>query len=167
MCSRANLEAERLAVSYGKVGIAAAIRTTLAGVALTTRSSRRPHRRGVFLRPSRAPRSHSRRSWQPAKIPPTFSAVTAQCSAKKPWRSPCFRWPFCCAITVGHWTNEIRFARSGRSCERWRFRSAPALGFGRDFAPSLIFVPACPEDFAADCFNGSFKMAVARDVWVH
>jgi len=139
---RANEEAERLALSYGKIGIAGSDSHTLAGIARTYTEV--PGARTVeeFFAGLRARRGRIRGDHGSlAKITADVFRITGSLFQEKPWTiamSPlAVLLP---AVTVGHWFNEIRFCKNlGKKSECQRNRSAPALGFGREFSRSLIF----------------------------
>jgi predicted metal-dependent phosphoesterase TrpH len=115
MCSRANHAAERLAKSYGKVGIAGSDSHTLAGVALTYTEV--PGARSVeeFFSGLRAHCGRIRGDHGSlAKITADVFRVTGAMLCEKPWALALLPLAVLLpAITVGHWTNEIRF------CKKW------------------------------------------------
>lgn len=115
MWSRSNREAEQLAVSYGKVGIAGSDSHTLAGIARTYTEV--PDARTIeeFFAGLRARRGRIRgEHGSLAKITADVFRVTGSLLRESPWviaLSPlAVLLP---AITVSHWVNEIRF------CKKW------------------------------------------------
>lgn len=130
MWSRANAEAERLAVSYGKIGIAGSDSHTLAGVARTYTEV--PGARTVeeFFAGLRARRGHIRGDHGSlAKITADVFRIAGSLFQEKPWTlamSPlAVLLP---AVTVGHWFNEIRF------CKTWAKKVNAS-----DAAPRLLW----------------------------
>jgi hypothetical protein len=114
MWSRANEQAERLAVSYGKIGIAGSDSHTLAGVARTYTEV--PGARTVeeFFAGLRAGRGRIRGDHGSlAKITADVFRITGALFQEEPWTlaiSPlAVLLP---AITVSHWMNEIRFCKT-------------------------------------------------------
>jgi len=115
MWSRANHEAERLAKSYGKIGIAGSDSHTLAGVALTYTEV--PGARTVEeffsgLR-ARCGRIHGEHG-SLAKISADVFRVVGAMLCESPWAISMLPLAVLLpAITIGHWANEIRF------CKKW------------------------------------------------
>ena len=115
MWSRANTEAERLAKSYGKIGVAGSDSHTLAGVALTYTEV--PGARTVeeFFSGLRARRGriHGEHG-SLAKITEDVFRVVGGMLGESPWTISLLPLavllPF---ITAGHWSSEIRF------CKKW------------------------------------------------
>jgi predicted metal-dependent phosphoesterase TrpH len=130
MWSRANHEAQKLAKSYGKIGIAGSDSHTLAGVARTYTEV--PGARTVeeFFAGLRARRGRIRGDHGSlAKITADVFRITGSLFQEKPWTlamSPlAVLLPI---ITVSHWMNEIRF------CKQW----APKVN-GSKSAPRLLW----------------------------
>ena len=118
MWSSANAEAERLAISYGKIGIAGSDSHTLTGIARTYTEV--PGARTVeeFFAGLRARRGRIRGdNGSLAKITADVFRIAGLLFQEKPWTlaiSPlAVLLP---AVTVGHWCNEIRF------CKQWAKR---------------------------------------------
>jgi hypothetical protein len=115
MWSLANTEAERLAKSYGKIGIAGSDSHTLAGVALTYTEV--PGARTVEeffsgLR-ARSGRIHGEHG-SLAKITADVFRVVGNMLSESPWTLSLVPLAVLLpVITVGHWANEIRF------CKKW------------------------------------------------
>ncbi|HLZ11242.1 MAG TPA: PHP-associated domain-containing protein [Candidatus Acidoferrum sp.] len=130
MWSRANHEAQKLAKSYGKIGIAGSDSHTLAGIARTYTEV--PGARTVeeFFSGLRARRGRIRGDHGSlAKITADVFRITGSLFQEKPWTlamSPlAVLLPI---ITVSHWMNEIRF------CKQW----APKVN-GSKSAPRLLW----------------------------
>jgi predicted metal-dependent phosphoesterase TrpH len=115
MWSRANREAECLAVNYGKIGIAGSDSHTLAGVGLTYTEV--PGARTVeeFFSGLRSHRGRIRGDHGSlAKIAADVFRVTGAMLSEKPWALSLLPLAVLLpAIVGGHWLNEIRF------CEKW------------------------------------------------
>ena len=115
MWSRANEEAKRLAVSYGKIGIAGSDSHTLAGVGLTYTEV--PGARtveeffsGLRARRGRIHGEHGSFS----KIMADVFRVTGAMLCDQPWAISLLPLAVLLpGIVGGHWMNEIRF------CEKW------------------------------------------------
>jgi len=130
MCHRANIEAERLAVSYGKIGIAGSDSHTLSGLARTYTEV--PGARSIeeFFAGLRARRGRIRgEHGSLAKITADVFRITASLFTETPWTLALFPLVVLLpAVTVSHWINEIRF------CKKW----SKQLNAG-DSAPRLLW----------------------------
>jgi len=115
MWHQANSAAERLAKSYGKIGIAGSDSHTLSGVALTYTEVPGVRTVEEFFVGLRARRGRIRGDHGSlAKITGDVFRVVAGMLRESPWTLSLMPLavllPF---ITVGHWSNEIRF------CKKW------------------------------------------------
>ncbi|HWZ97472.1 MAG TPA: PHP-associated domain-containing protein [Candidatus Dormibacteraeota bacterium] len=115
MWSRANFEAEKLAKTHNKIGIAGSDSHTLAGVARTYTEV--PGARTVeeFFSGLRARRGHIYGDHGSlGKISTDVFRVVGAMLCEKPWTLSLIPLAILLpAITAGHWMNEIRF------CEKW------------------------------------------------
>ena len=130
MWSRANQEAERLAVNYGKIGIAGSDSHTLAGVGLTYTEVLGARTIEEFFSGLRAHRGRIRGDHGSfAKIMADVFRVTGAMLCEKPWAISLLPLAILLpGIVGGHWMNEIRF------CEKW----AKQINAG-DSAPRLLW----------------------------
>jgi len=115
MWSRANTEAECLARSYGKIGIAGSDSHTLSGVALTYTEVRGARTVEEFFAGLRALRGRVRGDHGSlAKITADVFRVVGSMLSESPWTISLIPLAVLLpAITFGHWANEIRF------CKKW------------------------------------------------
>jgi predicted metal-dependent phosphoesterase TrpH len=115
MWPRANREAERLAKSYGKIGIAGSDSHTLAGVGLTYTEVSGARTVEEFFSGLRARRGRIHGDHGSlAKIMADVFRVTGAMLCEKPWALSLLPLAVLLPAIVGcHWANEIRF------CEKW------------------------------------------------
>src|SRR5215813_1857829 len=130
MWSRANYEAERLAVSYGKIGIAGSDSHTLAGVGLTYTEVYGARTVEEFFSGLRARRGRIRGDHGNfGKILGDVFRVTGAMLRENPWAISLLPLAILLpGIVAGHWMNEIRF------CEKWAKQQNES-----DFAPRLLW----------------------------
>jgi predicted metal-dependent phosphoesterase TrpH len=136
MWSHANHEAEKLAVSLGKIGIAGSDSHTLAGVARTYTEVPGARTVGEFFAGLRARRGRIRGDHGSlAKITADVFTIAGAMFCEKPWTISLIPLSVLLPlVTASHWVNEIRF------CKRWSARLMES-----ETAPRLLW------DLGAEC----------------